>query len=239
MRVLHGGVLGQDQDRVTPEPRHVMADKQLVAEPAREDRADRQHEQRNGHHKRRFMDMRHHLGRGARLAVERHDQQPPAVERRQERRRTAKPESQVADRRVRGERRLEDHVLGIEAGEEREACQRQRADPHHRIGERDLLPDAAHVAKVLLVRQRVDHRSRTKEQQRLEEGVCRQVEHRRRIGRHAGRKEHVAKLRAGRIGDHPLDIELGETDRCRKDRCHRADHRDDVQRQRRIFQHRR
>ena len=140
---------------------------------------------------------------------------------------------------MRREGGLEDHVLGIEAGEEREAGKRQRTDPHHRIGERDLLPYAAHVAKVLFVGQRVDDRPRPKEQQRLEEGMRRQVKHRRRIGRHTGSEEHVAELRAGRIRDYPLYVELREADRRREDRGHRPDNGNDVKRQRRIFQHRR
>ena len=41
---------------------------------------------------------------------------------------------------------------------------------------------------------RVDDRARAQEQQRLEEGVGEEVEHRRAIGTDARRKEHIAQL---------------------------------------------
>jgi hypothetical protein len=50
------------------------------------------------------------------------------------------------------------------------------------IGDRQQLVDAAHIAHVLLVMQAVNDRACAEEQQRLEEGVREQVEHRRRIG---------------------------------------------------------
>ncbi len=63
----------------------------------------------------------------------------------------------------------------------------------------------------------VDHGAGAEEQQGLEEGVREQVEHRRAIGADARREEHVAELRAGRIGDHPLDVVLHGADRGRQD----------------------
>ena len=50
------------------------------------------------------------------------------------------------------------------------------------------------------------------EQQRLEEGMAEQVKDRRLIGAGAGGEEHVAELRAGGIGDHPLDVVLHAAD---------------------------
>ena len=69
----------------------------------------------------------------------------------------------------------------------------------------------------------VDHRAGAEEQQRLEEGVGEQVEHRRRIGADARGQEHVAELRAGRIGDHPLDVVLRQADRGGEQGRDRAD----------------
>ena len=67
----------------------------------------------------------------------------------------------------------------------------------------------------------MDDATRTKEQQGFKEGVCEEVEHRRAVGRHARREEHVTELRAGRISDHALNIVLREPDRRRKEgrRC--------------------
>ena len=86
---------------------------------------------------------------------------------------------------------------------------------------------------------RVDHRAGAEEQQRLEEGVGHQVEHRRGVGRDAGGEEHVAELRAGRIGDDALDVVLHQADRGGEDRGRGADDGDDGERVRRVFEHRR
>ena len=45
------------------------------------------------------------------------------------------------------------------------------------IGERNLAPQPAHLAHVLLVVHGVDHRAGAQEQQRLEEGVGEEMEH--------------------------------------------------------------
>ena len=89
------------------------------------------------------------------------------------------------------------------------------------------------VTHVLLVVHGVDHAARAEEQQRLEEGVGEQVEHRRAIGADARREEHVAELRAGRISDHPLDVVLRAADRRGEDAGGGADPGDDVHRRRR------
>ena len=56
----------------------------------------------------------------------------------------------------------------------------------------------------------MDDATRTKEQQGFKEGVCEEVEHRRAVGRHARREEHVTELGTGRISDHALNIVLRE-----------------------------
>ncbi len=84
---------------------------------------------------------------------------------------------------------------------------------------------AAHVAHVLLAIDGMDDRAGAEEEQRLEEGVREEVEDRRAIGADAERHEHVAELRAGRIGDDALDVVLHETDGCREEGGDRADRR--------------
>jgi hypothetical protein len=62
------------------------------------------------------------------------------------------------------------HVLGEEAGGADQVpgmptpVSAMRADDHHPVGHRDLLPQAAHAAHVLLVGDRMDHRAGAKEQ---------------------------------------------------------------------------
>ena len=115
---------------------------------------------------------------------------------------------------------LDRGVLRIEAGKadlealdrQARADQRNRADQHHRPGELHLRAHPAHITHVLFMMQAVDHAARAQEQQRLEEGMGEQVEHRRAIGANAGGEEHVTQLRTGGIGDHPLDVVLRQAD---------------------------
>ena len=62
---------------------------------------------------------------------------------------------------------------------------------------------AAHAAHILFIRDRMNNRARTKEQQCLEKSVREQVKNTGTIGPDAQRHEHVTELGAGRIGDHP------------------------------------
>ena len=110
---------------------------------------------------------------------------------------------------------------------------------HHPEGDRDLLPERAIVTHVLFVVHGVDHAARAEEQQRLEEGVGEQMEHRRAVSADARGEEHVAELRAGRISDHPLDVVLGAADGRGEDAGRGADIGDDVHRGRRRLEHRR
>ena len=123
---------------------------------------------------------------------------------------------------VRGECRLDDRVLGNEAGktERREGMPTPVSESVPIIIIQNVngiaLPQPAHLAHVLLVMHRGDHRARAEEQQRLEEGMGEEVEHAEAVAADAEADEHVAELRAGRIGDHPLDVVLDETRRSRR-----------------------
>ena len=93
-----------------------------------------------------------------------------------------------------------------------------------------VLAQAAHLAHVLLVMHRGDDRARAEEQQRLEEGVGEQVEDAEAVAADAEADEHVAELRAGRIGDDALDVVLHEADGRGEEGRRRADDRHDAQR---------
>ena len=60
--------------------------------------------------------------------------------------------------------------------------------------------------------ERVDHAAGAEEEAGLEEGVRDEVEDRRAVGADAEREEHEAELRDRRIGQHLLDVGLGEGD---------------------------
>ena len=93
---------------------------------------------------------------GARLAVKGHDQQAPGIECGQERREHAEAEGVTAHCRPGGPRGRQDHVLRVVAGEDRNAGQRETADPHQRVGDRDMVPQPAHAAHVLFGAHRVN-----------------------------------------------------------------------------------
>ena len=95
---------------------------------------------------------------------------------------------------------------------------------------RDLLAQPAHLAHVLLAAHGVDHRARAEEQQALEEAVREQVEDAGRPGPGAERHEHEAQRRDGGVGDHLLDVVLGDRDVGRVDGRERADDHHDEHR---------
>jgi hypothetical protein len=84
----------------------------------------------------------------------------------------------------------------------------------------------------------VDDGAGAQEQQRLEEGVGEEVEDAGRVGADAAGHEHVAELRAGRVGDHALDVVLHEADGGGEEGGHRADQRHDLQGARRQLEQR-
>ena len=103
----------------------------------------------------------------------------------------------------------------------------------------NLAREAAHLAHVLLVMHRDDDRAGAKEQQRLEEGVGEEMEDAERIAADAERDEHVAELRAGRIGDDALDVVLHEADGRREKGRRAADEGDEGERGGRLLEQRR
>ena len=128
------------------------------------------------------------LGRGpARLAKEGQEDEPPAVETGQESGQGAGPESDRPGYRSARPGIFEDRVLRPESREtdafDADAGDRQGADHHHPEGDRDLFPERTIVTHVLLMVHGVDDRTRAEEQQRLEESVREEVEHRRAIDR--------------------------------------------------------
>ena len=92
------------------------------------------------------------------------------------------------------------------------------------------MAEVAHVAHVLLAAHGVNHRTRTEEQQRLEKRVREHVEDSGGKCSDAERKEHVAKLRDGGIGEYALDVVLHEANGCGEDRGQGTDDRDRLHR---------
>ena len=137
----------------------------------------------------------------------------------------------------------QDFILRPEAsGDERETGEGKAADQECPEGDRHLLAQTAHVEHILRVDfviagvqhamlHAVNDRAGAKEEQRLEEGVCDQVEDRRDIRADAQRGDHEAKLRDGGVGQHALDVVLrhgngrGEEGRERADERHHGHRR--------------
>ena len=157
-------------------------------------RRDRQQDQRYGHHPGRFMQVLAGMVIHARLAMEHQEVQPERIQRRHEHTQQHRPVGNPGARDIGMVHRLDDGVLGKEAGEERRADQRQRTDQHGNPGDRHVLAQPAHVADVLLMVHGDDHGTGTEEQQRLEEGMCHQVEDTGGIGRGTQCHGHVTQL---------------------------------------------
>src|SRR5512135_1344732 len=95
-----------------------------------------------------------------RLTMEGLKDQTPGIERREQCSRDGADE-RIERHWIRAdEGRLNDGVLGEIASRERKAGERQRADEHHDVCVWDAILQAAHVADVLLMMHRMDHRPR-------------------------------------------------------------------------------
>ena len=80
-----------------------------------------------------------------------------------------------------------------------------------------MVAEAAHLADVLLAVQVVDHHPGGEEEERLEERVRDEVEHREAVRSDARADEHVADLAHRRVRDHALDVPLDERDDAREE----------------------
>src|SRR5690606_1269139 len=146
---------------------------------------------------------------------------PPAIEAGQTCGKHTDGESKLPGTCATRERCFDNRIFGIEAcktGETNNADAGNSQRPHHHCPEsqRDLFAKPTIIAHILLMVHGVNDRACTKEQQSFEESVRKKMEHRRAIGAYTSSKEHVTKLRAGRICDNAFDVRLHQTDcRCK------------------------
>ena len=183
------------------------------------DGQEREHDEGPDHHAGRFVDMMRDLRRHSRPAGEREEEEAEAIERGQER--AAEQERPEKKSLVKG--RGQDLVLREEPSEGRQACQGRRPDEHGDGRGQHAGGQAAHLAEILLPAQPVDDAAGAKEQQGLEEGVRDQVEDGGGVRPQPCRREHVAELTDGRIGEHALDVGLHEADGGREHSGQHAD----------------
>ena len=183
------------------------------------------------------------VGVAAFLAVKGHEHQPPGIKTGEARRHDQRPKGHAALRACPSA--LNDRVFGQEPGKSigrkrnADTGDRQRPDHHRpeRVG--DLFAQRPVKAHVLFVVHGMDHRPGTQKQHRLEERMRQQVEHGDRIDADTGGHEHVAQLRTGRIGDHPLDVVLHQPHSGREKRRQRAEEHDHLLGLGRVFKQRR
>ena len=133
-----------------------------------------------------------------------------------------------AERPARCESRGDDAVLRPEAGEGGNADEREGADEERDVGSWEDALEPAHPPDVLLPVEVVDHDAGRHEEQRLEEGVRHQVEHRVPVCPDSGGEEHVADLGHRRVRDHALDVPLHERDESRQEEGEGAQDRREV-----------
>ena len=102
-----------------------------------------------------------------------------------------------------------------EAGERRNARERERPEREGHRGERHPPGEPAHVLQLVGVNG-VDDAAGAEEEERLEEGVGDEVEVARERRAGAQRRHHEAQLRAGGVREHALDVGLDQAEAARR-----------------------
>ena len=134
---------------------------------------------------------------------------------------------------------LDDLILAEETAEAGNAADREHADEDCPEGERRSRAQAAHLAHVLLVVQRVDDQARCEEELRLEERMREEVRDAARVRADADAHDHVADLRHRRVRENALDVPLCRAQDRADDRRQRADRADEHLRARAVTPQRR
>ena len=128
----------------------------------------------------------------------------------------------------------EDLVLREESGERWNAGDGKGGDCHGPEGIRHVLPQAAHVAHVLLAAESVNDRAGSRGRAvALKKAWVIRWKMPRNVVRHAAGHEHVAELRDRGVGQHFLDVVLSDADSGgeeRRQRAHDSDHQQRIRR---------
>jgi hypothetical protein len=127
---------------------------------------------------------------------------------------------------------MQDFVFRVIPGRERKCGERERTDQHARERERQASAQAAHPENVLLVMHRQYYGAGGQEQQRLEERVRHQMEHRAVVCAGAFGQKHVTDLAHCRIRENFLDVGLHQRGQAGQQQRNRADRTDTLQRER-------
>ncbi len=178
-------------------------------------RAAGQDPERHGHDRRGLVGV---LGGGrARLAQEGEDEQPGHVEGRAQRRpasRAPRPPGRPRARRRSGDSSAPPRMASFDQkpASGTDAGDGQGGDGERPGGVGHLLPQAAHLPDVGLVAHAVHDRAGAEEQAGLEEGVGGEVGDAGPEDARAHPDEHEAELAHGGVGQHLLDVGLGEGD---------------------------
>ena len=200
---------GMAEDRLEPLFKTIPASQKLgPADPSADERESGQRHQRDRHRAGRLMDVAGNLRVEPGFAEESKKNQPPDVQGRQ----ASRHERHHPVDRGAGERQPENFILAEKARKQRCPDDRQGGEQKRPVGDRYLVAQAPHFAHVLLSRHGVDHAARAQEQQGLEVGVRREVENPGPESADAASHHHVAQLADRGVGQHPLDVVLGQRD---------------------------